>query len=90
MCFQEKAYDTWRAKYGTNPENFDDYIFSPWDKAKQWEKAGNSKEANKAKKATLQTRGKVGSPKNVSASDLAAEFAFYTSPTFRNERNRRS
>ena len=69
---QEKAYNVWRAKYGDKPENADDYVFSYWDMAKQWEKSGNTKEANKAKAATLQAWVKVGSPQNEVASDLAA------------------
>lgn len=76
MRLQERAYATWRAKYGNLPTNADDYVFSFYDLAKQYEKAGKTRDATKAKAATLAAWVKVGSPKNEVASDLAAEFAF--------------
>ncbi|MCP4446403.1 MAG: hypothetical protein GY811_13820 [Myxococcales bacterium] len=76
MRLQERAYNAWRSKYGNLPINADDYVFSYYDLAKQYEKAGKSKDAAKAKAATLSAWVKVGSPKNEAASDLAAEFAF--------------
>ncbi len=76
MRLQEKAYAAWRAKYGNLAINADDYVFSFYDVAKQYEKAGKTRDANKAKAATLAAWVKVGSPKNEVASDLAAEFAF--------------
>ena len=76
MRLQEQAYAKWRAKYGNLPINADDYVFSFYDLAKQYEKAGKTRDMNKAKAATLTAWVKVGSPKNEVASDLAAEFAF--------------
>jgi tetratricopeptide (TPR) repeat protein len=73
---QEQAYDRWRNKYGRLAINSDDYVFTFYDMAKQYEKAGNKKGTIKNKKATMKAWATVGSPKNEVASDLAAEFAF--------------
>ncbi|MBL4637461.1 MAG: tetratricopeptide repeat protein [Kofleriaceae bacterium] len=76
LRLQERAYATWRGKYGNLAINSNDYVFSYYDMAKQYEKSGNSRATAKAKKATLSAWIKVGSPKDAIASDLAAEFAF--------------
>lgn len=73
---QEKAYAKWRSKYGRLAINKDDYVFSFYDVAKQYEKLGKSRDAKKAKQATMKAWQTVGSPKNAIASDFAAEFAF--------------
>jgi len=76
LTMQERAYKTWRAKYGNLPINANDYVFSFYDMAKQYEKSGKVRDTASAKKATLSAWIKVGSPKNEAASDYAAEFAF--------------
>ncbi len=76
LRMQERAYKAWRAKYGNLPINASDYVFTYYDMAKQYEKAGKTRDAIKAKAATLSAWVKVGSPKNSVGGDLAAEFAF--------------
>lgn len=81
---EERAYTAWRSKYGTLPINSDDYVFSFYDMAKQYEKIGNKRATDKAKKATLTAWTKVGSPKAAAASDYAAEFAFAEADNYYN------
>lgn len=72
----ERAYTQWRREYGRDPGNGDDYVFTFYDLAKQNEKKGNSRAANKFKSETLKAWNDVGQPKGTAASDMAAEFAF--------------
>lgn len=81
---EERAYTAWRSKYGMLPINSDDYVFSFYDMAKQYEKIGNKRATDKAKKATLSAWTKVGSPKATAASDYAAEFAFAEADAYYN------
>ncbi len=84
LRLQEQAYAKWRSKYGNLAINANDYVFSYYDLAKQYQKVGNKRATAKAKKATLSAWIKVGSPKNTIASDLAAEFAFEEADAFYN------
>ncbi|HLU66739.1 MAG TPA: hypothetical protein VKZ63_10710, partial [Kofleriaceae bacterium] len=70
------AYNDWRKKYGRDQGNADDYVYSYWNLAKQYEKKGKKSDANKMKKATIQAWSTVGQPKGTAASDMAAEFEF--------------
>jgi cellulose synthase operon protein C len=71
-----RAYADWRSKYGRDPANGDDYIYSFWNMAKQYEKKGRKKETADTKAATIQAWSTVGRPQGTAGADLAAEFDF--------------
>ena len=67
--------DRWRARYGKDPDNADDYVESYYDEAKLWHKKGRTAQAKKAEQDTIEAWKKIGSPKNTRGAKLAAEFA---------------
>jgi len=67
--------DRWRARYGKDDGNADDYVKSFYDTAKLWHQKGRTPQAKAAEQATLDAWKKVGSPKNTPAAKYAAEYA---------------
>ncbi|HEY0255598.1 MAG TPA: hypothetical protein VGC41_28910, partial [Kofleriaceae bacterium] len=76
--------DRWRAKYGKDAGNSDDYVKSFYDTAKLWHQKGRTPQAKAAEQATIDAWKKMGSAKNTPGAKFAAEYAlddaeeFYT------------
>jgi len=67
--------DRWRAKYGHDDKNGDDFVKSYYDTAKLWHLKGRTPQAKAAEKDTIDAWKKLGSAKNTAGAKMAAEFA---------------
>ena len=67
--------DRWRAKFGKDPGNADDFVKSFYDTAKILHAKGRTPQAKVAEQATIDAWKKVGAAKNTPGAKLAAEFA---------------
>lgn len=74
--------DRWRARYGRDAGNADDYVKSFYDTAKLWRAKGRTPQAKLAEQATLDAWKKTGSPKNTTGAKYAAEFALADAETY--------
>ncbi|MFT3695039.1 MAG: hypothetical protein QM831_18015 [Kofleriaceae bacterium] len=70
-----ETLDRWRAKYGKDAGNADDYVKSFYDTAKLWHQKGRTPQAKAAEQATIDAWKKMGSAKNTPGAKFAAEFA---------------
>ncbi|MGE5181182.1 MAG: tetratricopeptide repeat protein, partial [Acidobacteriota bacterium] len=70
-----ETLDRWRAKYGRDPGNEDDYVKSFYDTAKLLHAKGRTAQARQAETATIDAWKKVGATKNTKGAKMAAEFA---------------
>lgn len=71
-----KAYQSWRARFGREPGNADNYIFSYYDLAKQYAKKGKKRDAERMQAKTLEAWADVGQPRRTPGATMAAEFEF--------------
>ena len=76
------AYSDWRSKYGQDPGNADDFVYSYYDLAKLSAKKGRKSDTDKYRRETIRAWETVGRPKKTAASDMAAEFAFAQAEDF--------
>jgi cellulose synthase operon protein C len=74
--------DRWRAKYGKDAGNADDYVKSFYDTAKLLHQKGRTPQAKAAEQATIDAWKKMGSSKNTPGAKFAAEFALDEAETF--------
>jgi tetratricopeptide (TPR) repeat protein len=70
-----EALDKWRAKFGRDPGNEDDFVKSYYDTAKLLHAKGRTPQAKQAETATIDAWKKVGATKNTKGAKLAAEYA---------------
>lgn len=70
-----ETLDKWRAKYGKDEGNADDYVKSFYDTAKLWHLKGRTPQAKAAEKDTISAWQKVGAAKNTKGAKMAAEYA---------------
>ena len=67
--------DRWRAKFGKDAGNADDFVKSFYDTAKILHAKGRTPQAKAAENATIDAWKKMGSAKNTPGAKMAAEFA---------------
>lgn len=67
--------DRWRAKYGRDAGNADDFVKSYYDTAKLYRAKGRTTDAATAERATIDAWKRMGSAKNTAGAKYAAEFA---------------
>lgn len=67
--------DRWRAKYGKDSGNADDYTKSYYDTAKLLHAKGQTAKAKVAERATIDSWKRMGAAKNTPGAKYAAEFA---------------
>ena len=71
------TYESWRRKYGNDPDNVDDYVWTYYDMAKAYEKKRRTRDAETAGRATIDAWQRKGAVKNSKAARLAGEYALY-------------
>jgi tetratricopeptide (TPR) repeat protein len=76
------AFDKWRAKWGKDPGNENDYVKSYYDTAEAYRKKGNTAAAKKAELATIDAWKARGSAKNSEGAKMASEFALKAAEEF--------
>jgi hypothetical protein len=69
------ALDTWRAKYGKDAGNEDDYVKSFYDTAELRRRKGQTPQAKAAEQATIAAWKARGSVKNSKGAKMASEYA---------------
>ncbi|MBA3542314.1 MAG: hypothetical protein H0T79_22050, partial [Deltaproteobacteria bacterium] len=69
-----EALDRWRARYGKDGGNEDDYVQSFYDTAAVWKRKGNTAQANKAGQAAIDAWKSRGATKNSKGAKLAGEY----------------
>ncbi len=77
-----EAFDKWRAKFGKDAGNEDDYVKSYYDTAEAQRKKGRTTQAVAAEKATIDAWKARGSTKNSKGAKMAAEFALKQAEEF--------
>ena len=70
-----ETLDKWRAKYGKDAGNGDDFVKSFYDTAKLYHAKGRTPQAKVAEDATIDAWKKVGAQKNTKGAKMAAEYA---------------
>src|SRR6185503_10459400 len=68
-----ETFDKWRAKYGKDDGNADDYVKSFYVTAQLDHQKGRTPQAKAAEKATIDAWKKVGAQKNTAGAKMAAE-----------------
>lgn len=76
------TFERWRAKYGRDAGNTDDYVKSYYDTAKLLHAKGRTPDANSAERATIDAWKKLGATKNTPGAKYAAEFALEDAEDF--------
>ncbi len=76
------ALDKWRAKFGKDPGNEDDFVKSFYDTAELRRKKGQTPQAKAAEKATIDAWKQRGSVKNSAGAKMAAEYALKDAEEF--------
>ena len=71
------SYKTWRRKYGNDPINEDDYIFTYYDIAQTYSKRKRYSDAMEYREQTLKAWKRKGSKKSSRGAELAGEYALY-------------
>jgi tetratricopeptide (TPR) repeat protein len=79
-----ESFDRWRAKYGMDQGNGDDYVKSFYVTAQLYHQKGRTPQAKAAEKATIDAWKKVGAQKNTAGAKMAAEFALNDAEDFYN------
>src|SRR5439155_25517097 len=69
-----ESLDRWRAKFGKDPGNEDDYVKSYYDTARLLHAKGRTPQAKQAETATIEAWKKVGAGKNTKGAKMAAEY----------------
>ncbi|HSD87411.1 MAG TPA: hypothetical protein VLB44_07845, partial [Kofleriaceae bacterium] len=77
-----EAFDRWRAKYGKDAGNEDDYVKTYYETAKLYHAKGRTPQAKTAEKATIDAWKTRGSVKNSAGAKMAAEFALNDAEDF--------
>jgi len=76
------ALDKWRAKFGKDPGNEDDFVKSFADTAEAQRKKGRTPQAKAAEKQTIEAWKQRGSVKNSAGAKLAADYALKEAEDF--------
>ena len=76
--------DRWRAAYGADADNRDDYVESYYDTAKLWSKQKRTAKADAAEAATIKAWRDRGAVKNTTGATMAGEFALKAAEDFYN------
>ena len=71
------SYKAWRRKYGNDPINEDDYIFTFYDIAQAYAKRKRYSDAMEYREQTLKAWQRKGSKKSTRGAELAGEYALY-------------
>lgn len=77
-----EAFDRWRARYGKDPGNEDDFVKSYYDTAEAFRKKGRTTQAVAAEKTTVDAWKQRGAVKNSAGAKLAAEYALKLAEEF--------
>jgi hypothetical protein len=77
-----ESFDRWRAKFGKDPGNEDDYVKSYYETAKLLHAKGRTPQAKAAEKATIDAWKARGSVKNSAGAKLASEYALNEAEEF--------
>jgi tetratricopeptide (TPR) repeat protein len=76
------SLDRWRAKFGKDPGNEDDFVKSFYDTAEAQRKKGRTPQAKTAEKATIEAWKQRGAVKNSAGAKMAAEYALKEAEEF--------
>ncbi len=76
------AFDRWRARYGMDQGNGDDYVKSFYVTAQLYHQKGRTPQAKAAEQATIDAWKKTGAQKNTAGAKMAAEFALNDAEDF--------
>src|SRR5439155_2558049 len=77
-----ESLDRWRAKFGKDPGNEDDYVKSFYQTAQLYHAKGRTPQAKAAEQATIDAWKARGSVKNSAGAKMAAEFALDDAENF--------
>jgi len=77
-----QAFDRWRAKYGKDAGNEDDYVKTYYETAKLYHAKGRTPQAKASEKATIDAWKARGAVKNSAGAKMASEFALDTAEDF--------
>jgi TolA-binding protein len=80
------TYDEWRRKFGRDPGNEQDYVFTYYNEAKAWAKKGVTRAADGARRETIKAWDTVGRPEGTPTASMAAELEFHYAEEFYNQR----
>ncbi|HUS30795.1 MAG TPA: hypothetical protein VMZ53_19930 [Kofleriaceae bacterium] len=77
-----QQYDAWRAKYGKDPGNEDDYVKTYYETAKLYHAKGRTPQARTAEQGAIDAWKARGAIKNSPGAKMAAEFALNDAEDF--------